>query len=190
MRILPLFIGLLGLLAAQATQAASYVFNSTVGSSPVSIATLDVTQQGTDALFQLNASFAALSGNPYLKQLGFAGPGPKSAYRFQAGVKPSVGFSSAGYKKLNNDNWKLSWVNNAFTDGKSSTWIIKNTQADLFGSPFFMKIKGLTGGVKALTLTTAAPVPEVSSLSMYVTGLGLVGLVMLRRRPGSRRTAR
>ncbi len=204
MRKLSLFMGLLALAAAQAAHAKTYNFNTTVNSSSVNVATLDITQQGTDTLFQLapGADFASLGSNAHFVSFSFGYATPtrlKSGFSFPGNlpannVQPSTNFSSK-FKKSSQDyvnKWVVDWKNASFGNTQTSTWITTNSEANLFGHTFLLKIQGLTGTRTPLKLTAlnAAPVPEVSDFSMYVTGLGLVGLVMLRRRHGSRAAGR
>ena len=204
MRTLPLFLGLLGLVAAQAAQAKSYVFSTTVNGSTTNVATLDITQQGTSTLFQLTpaSDFSALGSNAYISTFSASYSSPakiKSVISFPSvlpvgNVQPSAYKPSSHFKKSTQDyvnTWNLNWTKQQpLGSAQTSTWIASNSTANLFGaslgSSFYMKIQGLAGSTKPLKLTAlnAAPVPEVSNLSMYVTGLGLVGLVMLRRRGG------
>ena len=208
MRTLPLFLGLLGLVAAQASQAKSYVFSTTVTGStaPINVATLDITQQGTSTLFQLTpaSDFSTLGSNAYISTFSASYYSPakiKSVISFPSvlpvgNVQPSADKFSSGFKKNTQDyvnTWNLNWTKQQpLGSAQTSTWIASNSTANLFGSSFYMKIQGLAGSTKPLKLTqlNAAPVPEVSNLSMYVTGLGLVGLVMLRRRGGRHSTTR
>lgn len=200
MRKLSLFMGLLALATTQAVYAKTYNFNTTVNSSSVNVATLDITQQGTDTLFQLvpGADFASLGSNAHFVSFSFGYTTParlKSGFSFPGNlpannVRPSTNFSSK-FKKTRQDyvnKWVVDWKNASFGNTQTSTWITRNSEANLFGHTFLLKIQGLTGTRTPLKLTAlnAAPVPEVSDFSMYVTGLGLVGLVMLRRRHGSR----
>ena len=207
MRTLPLFFGLIGLAAAQAVQASSYVFSTTVTGStaPINVATLSITQQGTDTLFQLapTADFSSLGSAASITtfSLGYdttqkiksaiTFPSPLPASNIQPGrYKFSSNFQKSAQKYVN--TWNLNWGKGSFGSTQTSTWIATNSTASLFGSSFFMKIQGLAGSTTSLKLTAlnAAPVPEVSSLSMYITGLGLVGLVMLRRRSGTHTATR
>ena len=206
MRTLPLFLGLLGLVAAQAAQAKSYVFSTTVNGSTTNVATLDITQQGTSTLFQLTpaSDFSALGSNAYISTFSASYSSPakiKSVISFPSvlpvgNVQPSADKFSSNFKKSTQDyvnTWNLNWTKQQpLGSAQTSTWIASNSTANLFGSSFYMKIQNLTGTSKTLKLTAlnAAPVPEVSNLSMYVTGLGLVGLVMLRRRVGRHSTTR
>ena len=200
MRKLTLFMGLLALAAAQAAHAATYGFDTTVNNSSVNLATLDITQQGSDTLFHLapGADFASLGKGAHIRSFGFGYISPRplwSGVSFPGNLpannaRPSTykfktKFNKSGKNYVN--TWVLDWKNSSFGGTRTSTWITRNSQADLFGSAFSLKIQGLTGATKTLKLTAlnAAPVPEVSDFSMYVTGLGLVGLVMLRRRHGS-----
>ena len=204
MRKLSLFMGLLALAAAQAAHATTFNFNTTVNSSSANVATLDITQQGTDTLFQLapGADFASLGSNAHFVSFSFGYTTParlKSGFNFPGNlpannVQPSTNFSSKLQKSSQNyvNKWVVDWKNASFGSTQTSAWITKNSEANLFGQTFLLKIQGLTGTRTPLKLTAlnAAPVPEVSNFSMYVTGLGLVGLVMLRRRHGSRAAGR
>ena len=205
MRKLSLIMGLLALAVSQAAHAKIYNFSTTVNSSTVDIATLDITQQGGNTLFQLapGADFASLGNSAHIASFKFGYTSAsklKSGFSFPAGlpaanIQPSSHSFASKWNKRGRDyvdKWGLSWKNSGFGSTRTSTWITRNSEANLFGSAFFLKIQGLTGTAKPLTLTAlnAAPVPEVSSFGMYVTGLGLVGLVMLRRRHGSRAASR
>ena len=198
-------MGLVALAATQAAHATTYGFNTTVNGSSINAANLDIIQQGTGTLFQLapGADFAALGSGARIASFSFGyttGARLKSGFSFPGNL-PASNVQPSAYKfKSNFDNanwayvnkWVLHWKNPHFGSTRTSTWITRNSAANLFGSTFFLKIQGLTGATKTLRLTAlnAAPVPEVSNFSMYATGLGLVGLVMLRRRRGSRATGR
>lgn len=205
MRVFSWLLGLAGLLTVPMAQAASYVFSATVNSSTLQVATLDISQTGTDTLFQLapGADFASLGSGSHIASFTFGYDTPsklRSGFIFPATL-PSNNVRPSSYNFANYWNrsakdyvnmWSLSWKKPSFGNTQTSTWITRNSEASLFGSTFYLKIQGLTGVNKPLVLTAlnAAPVPEVSNFGMYVTGLGLVGLVMLRRRHGTRAASR
>jgi len=185
--------------AAQASTVLDFDWSLNSAAQTGSVATLTLTQDGSDVRFDLtNHALAVLGGSPKLTALELSHNGTLTSSQFQA--LPGQGYSSFTIDPPGTDAsydfyLDLSFAQNDNTgdplwDGETFSWTLTGTQVADFLTPVsgsgpdaygIVHIQSVAGGG---SVKYVAPVPEPHTYILMMAGLGLMGLLIRRRMNG------